>query len=83
MIAAQTLHLSFLDFLKIAGIPALLSLPIVWSIVAVLYRGKWHLAGASGNPAPAPRLPVVSVNKWETIKAAARDLGVVARLHAH
>jgi Na+/H+ antiporter NhaD/arsenite permease-like protein len=77
MIAAQTLKLSFLDFLKTAGIPALLSLPIVWSIVAVLYRGKWHLAGAT-QPGAGFETPVVSVNKWETIKAAAVTLGVVA-----
>jgi len=77
MIAAQALHLSFIDFLAIAGIPALLSLPIVWSIVAFLYRGKWHLAGAGQQVADAPE-PMVTVNKWETIKAAIVTLGVIA-----
>jgi len=77
MIAAQALHLSFIDFLAIAGIPALLSLPIVWSIVAFLYRGKWHLAGAGHQTADAPE-PMAVVNKWETIKAAAVTLGVIA-----
>ncbi|MBL8905652.1 MAG: DUF1646 family protein [Rhizobiales bacterium] len=77
MIAAQALHLSFLEFLKTAGIPALLSLPIVWSIVAFLYRGRWHLAGAGRSVSDAPA-PVVTVNRWETVKAALVTLGVVA-----
>jgi cbb3-type cytochrome oxidase subunit 1 len=42
--AAQALQLSFLGFLAAAGIPSLLSLPIVWSVVTLLYRGKWHRA---------------------------------------
>lgn len=77
MIAAQALHLSFLDFLKTAGIPALLSLPIVWSVVAFLYRGQWHLA-AGGHPGTDSPAPVVTVRKWETIKAVLVTLGVIA-----
>ncbi|MFO0994546.1 MAG: SLC13 family permease [Hyphomicrobiales bacterium] len=77
MIAAQALHLSFLEFLKTAGPPALLSLPIVWSIVTVLYRGRWHLA-ADNQPGTGVPAPIVIVNKWETIKAALVTLGVVA-----
>jgi Na+/H+ antiporter NhaD/arsenite permease-like protein len=76
MIAAQALHLSFLDFLKTAGVPALLSLPIVWSIVAFLYRNKWHLAGEAGA-VDAAQAPEIEVRKWETIKAALVTLGVV------
>jgi len=76
MIAAQALHLSFLDFLKTAGVPALLSLPIVWTIVAFLYRDKWHLAGEA-QAADAAQAPKIEVRKWETIKAALVTLGVV------
>jgi Na+/H+ antiporter NhaD/arsenite permease-like protein len=70
MIAAQGLGLSFTGFLSIAAVPALLSLPIVWAVVAFLYRARWH--------APAgPRAVPPTVNRWETIKAAVVTLGVV------
>ena len=46
MIAAQELGISFTGFLSVAGIPALLSLPIVWGIIAWMYRGKWTLEHA-------------------------------------
>jgi Na+/H+ antiporter NhaD/arsenite permease-like protein len=38
MIAAQGLDLSFIGFMGVAGLPALVSLPIVWMVVALLYR---------------------------------------------
>ena len=53
MIAAQGLGISFNGFLRIAAVPASLSLPIVWGVVALLYRGRWH-AGAAGRRAPVP-----------------------------
>jgi Na+/H+ antiporter NhaD/arsenite permease-like protein len=36
MIAAQGLGLSFTGFIRVAALPALASLPIVWVIVALL-----------------------------------------------
>jgi Na+/H+ antiporter NhaD/arsenite permease-like protein len=70
MIAAQGLGISFNGFLRIAALPALAALPIVWAIVALLYRGRWR--AAAGAPAAAP-----PVNHWETAKAAAVTLAVV------
>jgi len=73
MIAAQGLGISFNGFLRIASVPALLSLPIVWAMVALLYRHRWHgQATDSADAAPPP------TNRWETTKAAAVTLGVVA-----
>ena len=54
MIAAQGLGISFNGFLKIAAVPALLSLPIVWAIVALLYRGRWQPADGRRRAAAAP-----------------------------
>ena len=71
MIAAQGLGISFNGFLRIAAIPALLSLPIVWAIVALLYRGRWRSATAGAVQAPPP------TDRWETAKAAVVTLGVV------
>jgi Na+/H+ antiporter NhaD/arsenite permease-like protein len=73
IIAAQGLGISFNGFLRVAAAPALLSLPIVWGIVALLYRKRWYAARASGPAAPA----VPPVDRWETAKATAVTLVVV------
>ena len=69
MIAAQGLGLTFNGFLFAAGLPALVSLPIVWGIVALLYRGRWTLPRGSLHTAPAPAASPVSLNAVETVKA--------------
>lgn len=71
IIVAQGLHVSFNDFIMIAGLPALLSLPIVWAVVTLFYRGRWH-APASGAVAPA------ALDRWETAKAGLVTLAVIA-----
>jgi Na+/H+ antiporter NhaD/arsenite permease-like protein len=43
MITAQQLGLSFNGFLKIAALPAVLSLPVVWGVIVFAYRGRWEL----------------------------------------
>lgn len=76
MIAAQGLQLSFKGFLGVAGLPALLSLPIVWLVVAAIYRGKWTLTAtpaAKGDAAEA----AVPFNRLETIKAGVIAIAVV------
>jgi Na+/H+ antiporter NhaD/arsenite permease-like protein len=75
MIAAQALDVSFVELLKVAGLPALLSLPIVWGVIAFLFRGKWTLAQPSAPvqaQAAAPRLDLL-----ETIKASVVMLATV------
>lgn len=70
MIAAQALDVSFVELLKLAGVPALGSLVIVWGVVAWLYRGRWTLPQqAASAPAAARATPVV-LNVTETLKAA-------------
>jgi len=71
IIAAQGLDISFNGFLRIAAIPALLSLPVVWAVLAFLYRNNWRAKAASPATAPAP------LDHWETAKAAAVTLGVI------
>ena len=70
MIAAQALDVSFVELLKLAGVPALGSLVIVWGVVAWLYRGRWTLPQqAASAPAATQAAPVV-LNVTETLKAA-------------
>lgn len=79
MIVAQQLHLSFVGFLGVAGLPALISLPIVWAIVVLLYRNRWD-APASAVPAGSGTggtAGVIVVDHWETAKAGVVMLAVV------
>lgn len=69
MIAAQALDVSFVELLKVAGVPALVSLPIVWSVVALIYRGKWTLARGTGAAPTAQAAVPVTLNVVETVKA--------------
>lgn len=91
MIAAQGLGLSFNGFLEVTLLPAMLSLPIIWGIVAFMYRGRWTLSATTGAPA-APAVDASAVgtsaadatrdevvlNVWETCKAGIVTLAVVA-----
>jgi Na+/H+ antiporter NhaD/arsenite permease-like protein len=76
MIAAQQLELSFTGYLGVAALPALVSLPVVWAIVALLYRNNWHLP-ASTEPKPAAVATPLAVDRWETGKAALVTFAIV------
>lgn len=80
MIAAQGLGLSFNGFLKVTLLPALLSLPIIWGMLALMYRNRWHLSGSSTSSAntagKAPKTPAFDMT--ETLKAGLVTLAVVA-----
>ena len=85
MIAAETLRLSFTGFMRVSALPALLGLPVVWAVVALLYRNRWRLAAApmdtgggatSGTAAAAPEPLPFSL--LETVKATVVTIAVVA-----
>lgn len=76
MIAASALGLSFTGYLKVALVPAVLSLPLVWGIVTLLYRGRWTLAAGPGA-ATAPPADPPPLDRIETAKAAFVTLGVM------
>ncbi len=66
MLIAQRLDLTFAGYLGYAAVPALLSLAVVWGVLALIYRGRWDLdqqAQASSAPLPEP-----SLERWETAK---------------
>ncbi|PZQ96971.1 MAG: transporter [Cereibacter sphaeroides] len=70
MIAAQGLQMSFAGFLKAALLPAIISLPIVWLVVAAFYRGHWQLVTQPDGNASVSSAPV-PLNRLETAKAIA------------
>ncbi|MVW72089.1 SLC13 family permease [Bordetella sp. 15P40C-2] len=76
MIAAQALDVSFLELLKVAGLPALLSLPIVWGVIAYMFRGKWTL-GQQTSPTPAAHTAPARLDLMDTIKASVVMLATV------
>ncbi len=60
-------------FVKATLVPALLSLPITWALIALFYRGRWFSEGAAAMATPA-RAPL---DRRETTKAAVVAIGVV------
>lgn len=85
MIAAEALNLSFSGFMRVAALPALLGLPIVWMVIALVYRGRWTATtgGATATPATTPpvALPAPApFDRLETIKAGVVTLAVVGAL---
>ncbi|MBC2593064.1 transporter [Ruficoccus amylovorans] len=78
MIAAQGLGLSFDGFLKVAGIPALISLPLVWAVVAFMYRKRWSIPKTAETDIPtAPAEEAPKFDMGETIKGAIVASGVI------
>ena len=69
MIAAQALNVSFIDLLKVAGIPALLSLPIVWAVLNHLFKDKWTIEKTSKTNLAKPTLAQPKLDLLETVKA--------------
>lgn len=77
MIIAEGLHLSFVGFMKGALVPALLSLPVIWAVLVVLYRHRWQAnGGPAGAAGPAEAPPPLDMA--ETAKAALVTVAVVA-----
>jgi Na+/H+ antiporter NhaD/arsenite permease-like protein len=79
MIIAEGLGLSFSGFAAVAGLPALLSLPLVWATLVLLYRRRWTLDSRQGAAAapPTPAAPAAHLDHWETLKAGIVAAGVI------
>lgn len=74
MIIAQGLDLSFTGFMAAALVPSILSLGLIWVVIALLYRGRWRQAGVEGAQPPS----LIPFDGLETAKAALVTLVVVA-----
>lgn len=78
MIIGQELGLSFNGFLRVAAVPALLSLPVVWGVVALVYRNRWKLDPEAAASAPAaPEAPARPLDVIELAKAAVVTAAVI------
>lgn len=78
MIAAQALDISFVELLKVAGLPALLSLPIVWIILVYLFKGKWTIQKTLNTISSTTKTTShPQLNTPETIKALVVTIAIV------
>lgn len=78
MIAAQGLDLSFMGLLNVSGLPALLSLFVIWAVLAWLYRGRWALPAHNRPTSPVPAaVASPPLDRWETLKAGVVTLLVI------
>lgn len=90
IIAAQKLHLSFAGLSEITVGPALLSLPVIWGVISMLYRNRWALPAANqeagagrGAGAEAASAKTVETSEpppfslGETLKAAVTAVAVI------
>ena len=68
MLIAERLDLSFGGYMVYAAVPALVSLAVVWAVLALSYRGRWTLhASVAPDAAKVPVDP--TVDRWEAVKA--------------
>ncbi len=56
MLIGQVMHLSFGGYMARAAVPTLVGLAVVWGVVVLVYRGRWHLGEGEllGATADAP-----------------------------
>jgi Na+/H+ antiporter NhaD/arsenite permease-like protein len=62
MLIGQKLALSFGGYLLDAGVPAALSLAVIWAIIRRQFRGRWH------SPSTGIRAIDPPFNRWQTAK---------------
>lgn len=75
MIAAQALDVSFVELIKVAGLPAVVSLFIVWGIICYLFKGKWTVQQSTPLAQTAITSPDLDIR--ETIKALVVTIAIV------
>lgn len=68
MVLAQSLDLSFNGFIAATAVPVLVSLPVIWVVIASLYRGRWDLVRDPAAPVSPPVVP--PLDRIETAKTA-------------
>jgi Na+/H+ antiporter NhaD/arsenite permease-like protein len=64
MLIGQHFHLSFISFTLYTGVPALVSLTVVWAVIAFQYRNAWRLAADVKTKHHKER----AFDRWEAIK---------------
>ena len=66
MLIGEVLDLSFRHYLGTAIIPVLISLVIIWAIIAIQTKGKWQAGTDVGREDPAEEMP--AFDRWQSGK---------------
>jgi Na+/H+ antiporter NhaD/arsenite permease-like protein len=74
MLIGQVLHLEFRGYLATAALPTVLGLVVVWGVVVLFYRGRWHL---DAPDAERMMIEAPEFDLWQTSKGLAVLLLVV------
>ena len=67
ILIAQHFNLSFVGFMGYTAVPAIVSLALVWAVIAWQYRGAWQLSADVKAIPPKHR----DFDRWEAVKGAA------------
>lgn len=74
LLIAQVGDLHFWGFLAACGVPAVLSLAVVFGVIAVVWRRRWEVPSAD---AEAGNAPPPAIDRISAVKAAAAIFGLV------
>jgi Na+/H+ antiporter NhaD/arsenite permease-like protein len=74
MLIGQVLHLGFREYLATAALPTVLGLVVVWGVVVLLYRGRWHL---DAPDAETMKIEAPELDVWQSGKGLAALLLVL------
>jgi len=66
ILIAQHFNLSFVGFMGYTAVPAIVSLALVWAVIAWQYRGAWQLSADVKALPPKHR----DFDRWEAVKGA-------------
>jgi Na+/H+ antiporter NhaD/arsenite permease-like protein len=74
MLIGQHFHLSFSGFMGYTAVPALVSLVLIWGVIAWQFRGAWQLPEGVKAKVPKHR----DFDRWEAVKGAIVTLVLIA-----
>jgi Na+/H+ antiporter NhaD/arsenite permease-like protein len=62
MLIGEVLGLSFARYLRDGGVPALVGLGVVWTVIGRAWQERWH------RPMVVPEVAVPPYDRWQTLK---------------
>jgi Na+/H+ antiporter NhaD/arsenite permease-like protein len=74
MLIGQHFHLSFSGFMGYTAVPAVVSLVLIWMVIAWQYRSAWQLPEGVKAKVPKHR----DFDRWEAVKGAVVTLVLIA-----
>ena len=73
ILIGQNLKLSFTGFLYDAGVPAIVSLLVIWVVISFFYQGQWQATRLIDEKKPE----TIPFDQWEMIKGLLVTIGII------